>query len=97
MPQNTTKTLGFKKIIVYKAPPGGGGVNHIWLVAYIKLKEFDTEFGHSDLLPVYESNFANISRNTEQILVRFNQNYLQVESFQIHVTGKSKTADGCCY
>ena len=25
MLQNTTKTLGFKKIMVYKTPPGGGG------------------------------------------------------------------------
>ena len=33
MLQNTSKTLGFKKNIVYKTPPGGE-VNHIWLVAY---------------------------------------------------------------
>ena len=34
-PTATSKTLGFKKIMVYKTPPGrgGGGVNHIWLVA----------------------------------------------------------------
>ena len=25
MQQNTSKTLGFKKIVVYKTPPGGGG------------------------------------------------------------------------
>ena len=35
MLQNTSKTLGFQKIMVYKTPPGGGEVNHIWLVAYI--------------------------------------------------------------
>ena len=36
MLQNTAKTLGFQKIMVYKTPPGGGGeVNHIWLVAYM--------------------------------------------------------------
>ena len=36
MLQNTSKTLGFQKIMVYKTPPGGGGeVNHIWLMAYI--------------------------------------------------------------
>ena len=37
MLQNTSKTLGFQKIMIYKTPPGGGGgggVNHIWLVAY---------------------------------------------------------------
>ena len=34
MVQNTSKTLGFQKIMVYKTPPGGGEVNHIWLVAY---------------------------------------------------------------
>ena len=33
MLQNTSKTLGFQKIMVYKTPPGGE-VNHIWLVAY---------------------------------------------------------------
>ena len=35
MLQNTSKTLGFQKIMVYKTPPGGGEVNHIWLVAYV--------------------------------------------------------------
>ena len=33
MLQNTSKTLGFQKIMVYKTPPGGE-VNHIWLMAY---------------------------------------------------------------
>ena len=40
MLQNTSKTLGCKKIImVYKAQPGGGlrEVNHILLVAYYVL------------------------------------------------------------
>ena len=40
MLQNTSKTLSFKKTMVYKTPPvgwgGGGGVNHIWIVAYNK-------------------------------------------------------------
>ena len=41
MLQNPRKTLGFKKNMVYKIPPGGGGgggggeVNHIQPVAYI--------------------------------------------------------------
>ena len=37
MLQNPCKTLGFKKNMVYKIPPGGGGggVNHIQPVAYI--------------------------------------------------------------
>ena len=34
MLQNPCKTLGFKKNIVYKIPPGGE-VNHIQPVAYI--------------------------------------------------------------
>ena len=36
MLQNPCKTLGFKKNMVYKIPPGGGGVNHIQPVAYNK-------------------------------------------------------------
>ena len=36
MLQNPCKTLGFKKNMVYKIPPGEGGeVNHIQPVAYI--------------------------------------------------------------
>ena len=38
MLQNPRKTLGLKKNMVYKVPPGGGGggeVNHIQPVAYI--------------------------------------------------------------
>ena len=37
MLQNPRKTLGFKKNMVYKIPPGGGGgeVNHIQPVAYM--------------------------------------------------------------
>ena len=35
MLQNPCKTLGFKKNMVYKIPPGGGGeVNYIQPVAY---------------------------------------------------------------
>ena len=34
MLQNPCKTLGFKKNMVYKIPPGGGEVNHIQPVAY---------------------------------------------------------------
>ena len=41
MLQNPCKTLGFKKNMVYKIPPGGGGgggeVNHIQPVAYCLL------------------------------------------------------------
>ena len=47
MLQNTCKTLGFKKNMVYKIPPGGE-VNHIQPVAYILL--FDTIFRHFALL-----------------------------------------------
>ena len=35
MLQNSSKTLGFKKNMVYKIPPGGGGVNHIQPVASV--------------------------------------------------------------
>ena len=38
MLQNPCKTLGFKKNMVYKIPPGGGEVNHIQPVAYIICK-----------------------------------------------------------
>ena len=44
MLQNTRKTLNFKKNMVYKIPPGGGGggeVNHIQPVAY-RLKSLKT-------------------------------------------------------
>ena len=34
MLQNPCKTLGFRKNMVYKIPPGGGEVNHIQPVAY---------------------------------------------------------------
>ena len=34
MLQNPCKTLGFKKKMVYKIPPGGGEVNHIQSMAY---------------------------------------------------------------
>ena len=49
MLQNTFKTLGSKKSMVYKNTPGGGGgegwreVNHIWLVGYY---EFQNEKNH---------------------------------------------------
>ena len=40
MLQNLCKTLGFKKNMVYKFPPGGGGgggeVNHIQPVVYYR-------------------------------------------------------------
>ena len=36
MLQNPCKTLGFKKNMVYKIPPGGE-VNHIQPVAYLEL------------------------------------------------------------
>ena len=39
MLQNPCKTLGFKKNMVYKIPPGGGEVNHIQPVAYIVTKQ----------------------------------------------------------
>ena len=35
MLQNPCKTLGVKKNMVHKIPPGGGEVNHIQPVAYI--------------------------------------------------------------
>ena len=35
MLHNTSKTLGFQKIMVYKTPPGGE-VNHISLMAYLE-------------------------------------------------------------
>ena len=41
MLQNPCKTLGFKKNMVYKIPPGGGEVNHIQPVAYIALSNFE--------------------------------------------------------
>ena len=34
MLQNACKTLGFKKNMIYKIPPGVGEVNHIQPVAY---------------------------------------------------------------
>ena len=37
MLQNPCKTLGFKKNMVYKIPPGGGEINHIQPVAYTNL------------------------------------------------------------
>ena len=43
MLQNPCKTLGFKKNMVYKIPPGGE-VNHIQPVAY----EFRGALNHSD-------------------------------------------------
>ena len=61
-----------------------------------KKKTTVAELGHSSLLPVYKSHIAknaNISRNTEQIIVRFNQNDLSKKSFQIYANGHSKIAD----
>ena len=37
MLKNPRKTLGFKKNMVYKIPPGGGEVNHIQPVAYYEI------------------------------------------------------------
>ena len=37
MLQNPCKTLSFMKNMVYKIPPGGGEVNHIQPVAYIRI------------------------------------------------------------
>ena len=48
---------------------------------YQNVKKSVAELSHSDLLSVYKSNFPNTSRNAEQILVRFNQNDLQIESY----------------
>ena len=42
--QNPCKTLGYKKNMVYKIPPGGGEVNHIQPVAYKLLTEHHLEF-----------------------------------------------------
>ena len=65
------------------------------------MKKKEAELGHSDLLPVYESHFAKMpiyhKRITQQIIVGFNQYYLQIESFQIHATGRSKMAGSCYY
>ena len=33
MVKKTRKTIGFKKIMVYKIPPALGEVNHIWQLA----------------------------------------------------------------
>ena len=59
-----------------------------------------SELGHSDHIPVYESNFANMPIFQEilnSFLVRFTLNDLQMESFQIYATGQSKMAVSCCY
>ena len=40
MLQNPCKALGFKKNMVYKIPPGGGGVNHIQPVAYMDRTQY---------------------------------------------------------
>ena len=45
MLQNPCKTLGFKKNMVYKIPPGGE-VNHIQPVAYHTLKVGTSYFVH---------------------------------------------------
>ena len=47
MLQNSCKTLGFKKNMVYKIPPGGE-VNHIQPVAY-SLKGKNAPIGSSSL------------------------------------------------
>ena len=44
MLQNPRKILGFKKNMVYKIPPGGGGgLNHIQPVAYIVSKTYTAQ------------------------------------------------------
>ena len=46
MLQNPCKTFGFKKNMVYKIPPGGGGeVNHIQPVAYYEIFRIDVGKG----------------------------------------------------
>ena len=58
------------------------------------------ELSHSDLIPVYECNFANMPIFQEilnRFLVRFNYNDLQIKSFQSYATEQSKMAVGCCY
>ena len=35
MLQNTSKTLGFQKIMVYKTPPGGGGKPYLARGLYV--------------------------------------------------------------
>ena len=58
MLQNTSTTIGFQKIMVYKTPPGGGGggeVDHIWLVAY-NYRLFKTDFERSHYLDFIPEN-----------------------------------------
>ena len=67
MLQNPCKTLGFKKNMVYKIPPGGGEVNHIQPVAYYKKRTkvwyfsqqrraFETRMMHAQSMNVYGSS-----------------------------------------
>ena len=49
MLQNPCKTLGFKKNMVYKIPPGGE-VNHIQPVAYKQPLKKKTKIGFQDRL-----------------------------------------------
>ena len=71
--------------MIYLAGILYGALVEPWFLELSKWKKFKADLGHSDLLPVYESNCQNadISRNTEQVLVRFSHNVLQIhiESF----------------
>ena len=40
MLQNTSKTLGFQKIMVYKTPPGGGGKPYLARGLFGKMLKF---------------------------------------------------------
>ncbi|MEW8487965.1 MAG: hypothetical protein AB2705_22550 [Candidatus Thiodiazotropha sp.] len=58
-----------------------------------KKKKTVAGLGHNDLLPAYLPYFCHnitTSGQAEQNLVTFNQNDLQMESFQIYVTGNPR-------
>ena len=85
-----TKGSKTNKINILSAEPLGifsgnfaWSISGIFVFRIIKMKNICSKLGQSDLLSVYKSNFANIpSVNTEQILVKFSQNDLQMEYFQ---------------
>ena len=61
MLQNPCKIVGFKKIMVYKIiPGGGGGVKHIQTVAYIGLPRG------------LHLNLVKLGENWEKTLIRQN-------------------------
>ena len=41
MLQNTSKTLGFQKIMVYKTPPGGGGKPYLARGLYMYINHIE--------------------------------------------------------